>query len=304
MEQRNFRGLLEAKWAEGKFLCVGLDPLMEKLPEEFQPQGTRHLPLITPGTQFKKFCQDRVRKTAHVAAAYKLNIAFFEAEGIEGIGALGEIIRFIHECVPETPAILDAKRGDIGDSNKAYAKAIFAANDADAVTVHPYFGEEALRPFLDREDKGIIVLCRTTNPGAREFQDLHTLTLDPRAKPDEVSADEWLKVLCDDSMQLYERVAFNVATKWKHSGNCLLVVGATYPVEAKKVRARVGDVPFLIPGIGKQQGDLEATVMVSQDGRGFGMLINLSSGIIYADDPRSEAEKYHNLINRYRSVSV
>jgi orotidine-5'-phosphate decarboxylase len=248
-----------------------------------------------------------IEGTHDLVCAYKLNSAFYEAHGSEGLAALRLTILHIHRIVPDVPVILDAKRADIGNTNKGYVSMAFDYLGADAITVHPYLGEDALRPFLDCADKGIIVLCRTTNLGAGEFQDLHTLTIDPREKPEGMTSDEWLEILCEDSLRLYERVALNVATKWNTSGNCHLVVGATYPAEAQVVRRLVGDVPFLIPGIGTQGGDVEATVLASTDSRSWGMIINASRSIIFASNgvdfaeaARRETEKLRDLINQYR----
>lgn len=305
MNNRNFRELLEAQWSRGNFICVGLDSSynqVEEIARQYYP-GLNSSVL----NRLTWFNHGIVVATRDLVCAYKPNIAFYEACGAEGLEALRETIADIHRLAPEVPVILDAKRGDIGDTNAGYVQAAFDFLQADAITVHPYLGAEALRPFLDCVDKGIIVLCRTSNPGAGEFQDLHTLTIDPRTKPEDMMADVWLEKLCEDAMQLYERVALNVATKWNKSGNCLLVVGATYPLEAERVRIRVGDVPFLIPGIGAQGGDVEATVMASHDSRNWGMVINSSRGIIFAskgadfaEAARRETLKLHDLINQYR----
>lgn len=305
MNNRNFRELLEAQWSRGNFVCVGLDSEFSKIPESAHRGGNECV--VGEANTIVAFNRAIVEATKDLVCAYKPNAAFYEAHGGEGLNALSRTIRDIHSLAPDVPVILDAKRGDIGNTNAGYVEAAFDFLRADAITVHPYLGAEALQPFLDCADKGVIVLCRTSNPGAGEFQDLHTLTLDPRAKQEEMTADEWLQILCDDSMRLYERVAFNVATKWNKNSNCHLVVGATYPTEAQVVRRLVGDIPFLIPGIGAQGGDVKATVMASYDSRSWGMIINSSRGIIFAskgadfaEAARRETLKLRDLINQYR----
>ena len=180
------------------------------------------------------------------------------------------------------------KRGDIGNTNLGYIKAAFEYFGFDAITVPPYMAKESLQPFLDMKDKGIIVLCRTSNEGAGEFQDLHTLTFDPGAKPDGVTDEEWLIKICQESTLLYQRVARNVVTNWNENGNCGLVVGATYPEELEAVCQIVGDeIPLLVPGIGKQSGELERTVRA---GNGRKKIINSSRGIIFASKEKDFAE--------------
>ena len=220
--------------------------------------------------------------TKDVVCAYKPNTAFYEKYGIPGLSALYETIAYIHEVAPDVPVILDAKRADIGNTNADYAEAAFEYLRADAITVHPYLGAEALAPFLDRANKGIIVLCRTSNPGAGEFQDLPV-----------------------NGEPLYRFVAHRVSSEWNKNGNCALVVGATYPDELREVRGLVGDMPILIPGIGTQGGDLEKTVSAGKDSRGKGMIVNSSRGIIFAspgddfaDAARHETVKLHNSIIR------
>ena len=275
--ERNFRQMLEAQWTRGNFVCVGLDSELAKIPKHLHS-----LPDIA-GMLIRFNCAI-VDATHDLVCAYKPNIAFYEAHGEPGWLALAETVKHIREIAPDVPVILDAKRADIGNTNAGYAKMAFDLLEADAITVHPYLGSEALKPFLDRVDKGIIVLCRTSNPGAGEFQDLLV-----------------------DGVPLYREVAISVAAKWNKNNNCALVVGATYPMELAAVRADVGDMPILIPGIGAQGGDVEATVKAGQDSRGRGMIINSSRGIIFAsgsadfaEAARRETIKLRNLINQYR----
>lgn len=285
--KRNFMELLRAQWDSGNFVCVGLDTDFEKIPTCLIQGGD------TPGSGVYNtivlFNRVIVEATKDLVCAYKPNTAFYESFGHEGLKALNRTIAYIHEVAPDVPVILDAKRADIGNTNAGYVDAAFKYLGADAITVHPYLGAEALQPFLDCEDKGIIVLCRTSNKGAGEFQ------------------DQYISVVPGCNMPLYQYVARQVATEWNKNGNCLLVVGATYPEELAQVRKIVGDMPILIPGIGAQGGDVEKTVLAGRDSRGQGMIINSSRGIIYASSgpdfaeaARAETLKLHKLINQYR----
>lgn len=279
MGDRNFMELLEAQWSKGNFVCVGLDSEYEKIPAHLRSgdqAGT--------STAITMFNRAIVEATKDIVCAYKPNAAFYEAHGAEGIVALHHTIADIHAIAPDVPVILDAKRADIGNTNAGYVDAAFNFLRADAITVHPYLGAEALQPFLARAEKGVIVLCRTSNPGAGEFQDLSV-----------------------NGEPLYRFVARRVANEWNKSGNCALVVGATYPDELHEVRGLVGGMPILIPGIGAQGGDVEKTVSAGKDRRGQGMIINSSRGIIFAskgadfaEAARRETEKLHDLINQYR----
>jgi len=284
--------MIETRWSHGNFVCVGLDPEIEKLPQPFQFRHTEYSPQ-TVESEFVGFCKHIVQATADLVCAYKPNSAFFERHGEQGWQALCRIIEVIHEIAPDVPVILDAKRADIGNSNAGYVDAAFGFLQADAITVHPYLGAEALQPFLDQKNKGIIVLCRTSNPGAGEFQNM------------DVSGDV---VPHPRYTQLYKYIAHRVANHWNKNGNCALVVGATYPEELAEVREIVGNMPILIPGVGAQGGDVEKTVRAGMDNRRQGMIINSSRGIIFAskgpdfaEAARRETEKLHNLINQYRN---
>ena len=204
-------------------LCVGLDSDVRKLPS--------HLNNI-PNNQFE-FNKAIIDATYDLVCAYKPNSAFYEAAGVEGLQQLKLTIDYLKEKYPQIPVILDAKRADIGNTNEGYVTSSFDWLRADAITLHPYLGKEALQPYLDRKDKGIIILCRTSNPGAGEFQDLSV-----------------------DGEPLYMHVSKKVAKDWNANENCMLVVGATYPEELAHVRKAVGDMTFLVPGIGAQGGDV------------------------------------------------
>lgn len=275
MPERNFMDMLQRQWNRGNFVCVGLDSEYKRIPQTVISRSR--------GTAIVAFNRRIIDATADLVCAYKPNIAFYEALGPDGWYALHETISYIRR-MSSVPIILDAKRGDIGNTNDGYAKMAFDYLNADAITVHSYLGAEALQPFLARTEKGIIVLCRTSNPGAGEFQDLSV-----------------------DSEPLYRFVARRVANEWNKNKNCALVVGATYPHELQEVRGLVRDLPILIPGIGAQGGDIEATVKAGQDSRGEGMIINSSRGIIFASNgpdfakaARRETERLRDLINQYR----
>lgn len=244
-------------------LCVGLDSNFDKIPAEFKSQDH-------PQFLFNKYIIDQ---THELVCAYKPNSAFYESRGAQGVVELKMTCDYIREHHPEIVIILDAKRGDIGSTNDAYADYIFNYLRADAITIQPYLGKEANESFLNMRDKGVIILCRTSNPGSGEFQDLN---------------------------ELYKTVARNIVTNWNTNGNCMLVVGATYPEELAEIRAIAGDMTFLVPGIGAQGGDIEKTVKAGLNSHGKGIMINSSRGIIFAENPQKEAEKLKDEINQYR----
>ncbi|MDO8074155.1 orotidine-5'-phosphate decarboxylase [Janthinobacterium sp. SUN176] len=273
----NFINKLSAAWtANNSLLCVGLDPDLAKLPAELRdlPDG------ITT------FCTRIIDATADLACAFKPQIAYFAALGAEK--QLEDICRYVRENYPHIPLILDAKRGDIGATATQYAREAFERYGADAVTVNPYMGEDSLDPYLAWKDRGVIILCRTSNPGGSDLQFLNT-----------------------DGEPLYQRVARLVAEKWNKNGQCALVVGATFPEELAQVRAIVGDMPLLVPGIGAQGGDIAATVGAGQTANGMGMMISSSRAIIYAtpqtgedfaDAARRVAIETRDAINQHRAV--
>lgn len=237
--------LLRGRWGKGCYLCVGLDPTLEEAASCFPNH---------PITE-QLFCVTRtiVDQTVDLACAYKPNIAFYLAHLRFGLKALELTIDHIRTTAPHIPIILDAKIGDIGKTNTGYLQMLDSLG-ADAITVHPYLGRESLEPILARADKGVFVLCRTSNPGAGEFQDLQSYSTE----------------------QLFLRVAQRVTQEWNPLGNCGLVVGATYPEELRTVRDLTHTVPILIPGVGTQGGDLKQAVTMAR--RNF--LINVSSGLL------------------------
>lgn len=259
--------LLAAHQSAGRHLVVGLDTDPNRIPTCVDPAAS-------PGERVLSFNREIVKATSDLVCAYKPNVAFYEALGTEGLTALEQTISAIHESAPNVPVILDAKRADIGSTNAGYVKAAFRQLEADAITVHPYLGREALQPFLELDRALIFVLCRTSNPGAGEFQDLTI-----------------------DGVPLYRHVARSVAKEWNGSTNCGLVVGATYPEELRQVRVDAGpDLPILIPGVGAQGGDLRAVVDIHREQGSKAFLINASRSILYASsgedfvsDARAEA---------------
>jgi orotidine-5'-phosphate decarboxylase len=280
-----FMERLRRRWQEARtLLCVGLDGELERMPEQFRrgltkgdangySNGERERRIEAALTEFHLAIVDA---TADLVCAYKPNIAFYEQHGPAGLRSLMAIIAYIQKKYPEIPVLLDAKRGDIGSTSQAYARAVFDIYGADAVTAQPYLGYDALEPFLSRADRGVFVLCRTSNPGASELQDLSVRAGGDVAEP------------------LYLSVARRVATEWNTRSNCGLVVGATYPEELRQIREIVGDLPILAPGVGTQGGDLEATVRAGLDSARQGLLISVSRAILYAsteDDFASAARR-------------
>jgi orotidine-5'-phosphate decarboxylase len=238
--------LARAQHSSGSLLCVGLDPDPAKMPTDL-PAGP---PLLA-------FNRRIIDATAGIAAAYKPQIAFYSALGAEEQLTLS--IRYIRERAPAALVILDAKRNDIGNTAEAYVREAFDRYGADAVTVNPYMGEDSIRPFLVRPDRGAVLLCRTSNPGAKDFQDLLI-----------------------EGLPLYRHVAARAAADWNSQRNLMLVVGATCPREMAELRRAHPDLPFLVPGIGAQGGDLDAILAAGLDARGAGLLISSSRNIIYA----------------------
>ena len=240
-------------------LCVGLDPDPAKIPTH----------LNGPDAIFR-FCADIADATADLACSFKPQIAYFAAIGAEAqLEKLCEHIRTNH---PQVVLILDAKRGDIGPTAERYAHEAFVRYGADAVTVNPYLGTDSLEPFLAHSEKGVIVLCRTSNPGSGDLQ-----------------------MLTSDGRPMYQHVAHMAADQWSKMGEVALVVGATYPAELATVRSIVGDMPLLVPGIGAQGGDVVATVNAGATANGTGMMINSSRAILYASSGDDYAHAARNV---------
>jgi orotidine-5'-phosphate decarboxylase len=265
---------LSKAWRQNDSLvCVGLDPEIERFPRHLAGQGS-------PIFQFNKAIIDA---TADLVCAYKPQFAHYAA--YEAEDQLERTIEYIHRSHPDVPVILDSKRGDVGNTAERYAIEAFERYGADAVTVNPYLGGDSLEPYLRRADKGVIVLCRTSNPGARDLQDLK---IGERA--------------------LYQVVAQLAAQRWNSRGNSLLVVGATYPEELAQVRALVGDMPLLVPGVGAQGADVAQAVRSGQTADGTGLIISSSRAILYASQgedfasaARAATEKLRGEINASRT---
>ena len=242
-----FMAQLARAWEQNdSLLCVGLDPEIERFPSHILAQPA-------PLFQFNKSVIDA---TADLVCAYKPQFAHYAAYQAED--QLERTITYIHTHYPLVPVILDAKRGDVGNTAERYASEAFERYGADAVTVNPYLGGDALEPFLRHADKGVIILCRTSNPGGGDLQDLAI-----------------------GGRRLYQVVAELAARRWNSRGNCLLIVGATYPRELAEVRELVGDMPLLVPGVGAQGGDASQAVLNGQTRRGTGLIISSSRGVLY-----------------------
>ena len=255
-ERPSFVARLAAAWRRNDSLvCVGLDPEPERFPAAVAGESQ-------PIFAFNKAIVDA---TADLVCAYKPQFALYAAHGAEE--QLHRTIEYIQRTHPHVPVILDSKRGDVGNTAERYAIEAFDRYGADAVTVNPYLGGDSLEPFLKREDKGVIVLCRTSNPGARDVQDLEI-----------------------GGRRLYHAIAELAAAKWNSRGNCMLVVGATYPRELAEVRQIVGEMPLLVPGVGAQGGDVAQAVSNGQTASGAGLMISSSRAILYASSSPDFAE--------------
>ncbi len=258
--------------ASDSLVCVGLDPEIERFPRHIAAQAS-------PIFQFNKAIIDA---TADLVCAYKPQFAHYAA--YEAEDQLERTIEYIHRSYPGIPVILDSKRGDVGNTAERYAIEAFERYGADAVTVSPYLGGDSLEPFLKYREKGVIILCRTSNPGAGDLQDLEI-----------------------GGRRLFHIVADLAASRWNSRGNCLLVVGATYPRELAQVREIVGNMPLLVPGVGAQGGDVAQAVQNGQTAAGAGLVISSSRGILYASSgedfataARSATQKLREQINGSR----
>lgn len=289
-----FLRMLETQALAGKHVCVGLDPTVEGLPEDLLGYARVRNDSESIAGCLGEAMVRVIKATHHIAAAFKPNTAPYERYGSHGWSALERVMRHARET--GVPVILDAKRGDIGATNEHYAAMAFDHLGADAITIHPYLGWEANKPFLDRKDKGIFVLCRTSNIGAGEFQD-YEVVVPPSGLPlyiEQPEGDMRKSEGVDRGIQipLYQRVASHVSDfeRWNYNGNCGLVMGATYPEELSKVRRFAPDIPFLMPGFGKQGANLKTSLKAAGDGP---YVANSSSGICHADDPGAAAEAFH-----------
>ena len=277
----NFISKLKKRWdSADSLLCVGLDPQIDRIPEVLR---SKHSPYF-------EFCKEIVDATHEFVCAFKPQAAYFSAVGAEK--ELEQLINYIKNVYPEIPVILDAKRGDIGSTAALYAQEAYQRYGADAVTVNPYLGFESIEPYMNYSDKGIVVLCRTSNAGS-----------------------DWLQKSETDSIPVYQRVAQQVA-EWNEAEQFILVTGATYPEELGRVRQIVGDMPLLVPGIGAQGGDIEAVLKNGLNKESTGLIISSSREILYAHEKvehlvdisqgltvsRQVAIDTMNTINKYRNT--
>lgn len=278
MSQTNFQTKLTAVVAQNNSLvCVGLDPDVDKLPAQFKASET---PLFD-------FNQAIIDATANLVCTYKLNSAFYEAEGARGIEQLKQTCDYLREQHPAVTILLDYKRGDIGNTNAKYAQFAFDYLGVDAITLQPYQGGEALEPFFEYRDKGLFILVKTSNPGSDEIQGLQV-----------------------DGQPLYEYVAKLAIKDWNRNGNIMVVGGATYPKELARIRHIIGpDVPILVPGIGAQGGDLQGMLAAGLNQAKQGLIINSSRGILYASSgpdfaevARAKTIELRDAINEVRQV--
>ncbi len=237
-------------------LCVGLDPQTGKIPAQI---ARKEYPIY-------EFNRNIIEETNPFTCSYKPQVAYYS-----GIGAEKELkmtIDFLHERFPDIPVILDAKRGDIGPTAEMYAREAFDRYNADAVTVNPYMGFDSIKPFTDRKEKGVVVLCKTSNPHSGDFQDLTV-----------------------DGTPLYLRVAEKARSEWNYNGNVLLVAGATYPSQIRGIRAAVPEMTLLVPGVGAQGGSIREIISAGLRKDGLGIVINSSRAIIHASSGMDFAEK-------------
>ena len=276
----NFMQMLKQAWESNDSLaCVGLDPEPDLFPAS----------LRNDSDAIYAFCREIIDATADLVCCYKPQIAYFAAHRAEN--ALERLIAHIHARHPRVPVVLDAKRGDVGSTAQQYAVEAFDRYQADAVTLNPYLGRDAAQPFLDRADKGAILLCHTSNPGAADLQDLSVAEKTGAARP------------------LYQHLAEKVAREWNTHGNCALVVGATFPQQLATVRTIVGEMPLLVPGIGAQGGDVQAVVRSGATPAGNGLIISSSRAVLYASSAsdfaaaaRTATLRLRDEINRWRKV--
>ncbi|MCP4753354.1 MAG: orotidine-5'-phosphate decarboxylase [Proteobacteria bacterium] len=271
----SFSKKLSTIWHNNNSLvCVGLDPDISRFPHHLKKESD----------SIFKFNKAIIDSTHDLVCAYKPQIAYFAAASAET--QLEKTIDYIKSNYPDVPVILDAKRGDIGSTAEMYAKEVFVRYNADAVTINPYLGLDSVEPFLRYEDRGIILLCRTTNSGANDIQDLIV-----------------------DGEPVYKKVAKLISEKWNYNKNCLLVVGATGPAQMSEIRDIDGNMVFLVPGIGAQGGDIEKIVSAGQTSTGAGLIISSSRAILYASSKedfaeaaRNATQTLRNTINNYRTT--
>lgn len=272
----NFGLKINDSWKKrNSLVCVGLDPDLKKIPKIIRDHKD-------PIFEFNKAIID---KTADLVCAYKPQIAYYSSQKAEV--ELEKTVKYVQENYSDIPVILDAKRNDIGSTAEQYAREVFERYEVDAVTVNPYMGTDSIEPFTSYKEKGVIILCKTSNPGGSDLQNLNC-----GGKP------------------LYLHVVEKAMTDWNTNDNIAFVVGATYPDELQNIRGAVGDTPLLIPGVGAQGGDIESTIAYGCDSVGAGLIISSSRAVNYASAGEDFAEEARRVvlsmseeINRYRRLS-
>ena len=271
----SFTHTLRQRWqAADSMLCVGLDPDPARIPAH----------LGTGPEAIDRFCRDIIAATADTVCAFKPQIAYFAAQGAEEV--LAGLIAHIHAKHPGIPVILDAKRGDIGSTARQYGVEAFDRFKADALTLSPFMGFDSIEPYFEWAGRGLILLCRTSNPGGNDLQALSVLPagnatgIPPGAQSPRQSASDTASG--PQPEKLYEHLARLAAGPWNVNGELGLVVGATFPDELARVRALAPQLPLLVPGVGAQGGDVNATVRAGLDADGYGLVINSSRAILYA----------------------
>ncbi|WP_305840364.1 orotidine-5'-phosphate decarboxylase [Photobacterium leiognathi] len=262
-----FLNKLENAWSKNQsLLCIGLDPIQDKFPSHLRKNVE----------QVFEFNKQIIDATHDLVCAYKPQIAHFASIGAEE--QLEKTIKYIQKEHPHIPIILDAKRGDIGSTAEKYAHEAFVRYGVDAVTVNPYLGSDSIAPFTNYKDKGTILLCRTSNKGAEDLQDLEV-----------------------DGEALYLKVARKIGEDWNENKNCLAVVGATWPEQIKAVRKILPNTVFLVPGIGSQGGNVEEMILAGKDSKGRGLIISSSRAILYASNEVDFAMKSREVAMEFRN---
>lgn len=292
--------MMKPKGSGSVRLCVGLDSSISLLPARFLSKAKPQL----------AFNQWIIEQTAPFACSYKLNTAFYEERGAAGWQEMVDTAQYLRTKYPDKLTIADAKRADIGNTNRGYVKALFDEAGFDAITLNPYLGEEALQPFLEREDKVCILLAKTSNPGSGEFQDLPVIILDVRERryfskifsehrslfADQIPAETRSTTSKVNTLQikLWQHVAYRVSRDWKSRQRTMLVVGATYPQELSQARLISGrNYWLLVPGVGAQGGDMKTVIECGSGTKpGDGVLINVGRNIIFAEDPAEVAHQF------------
>ncbi|MBI1277178.1 MAG: orotidine-5'-phosphate decarboxylase [Anaerolineaceae bacterium] len=251
-------------------VCVGLDSDIKYIPRQFRDDP------------FPQFAFNRwvIEETHHYVSAFKPNIAFYEARGDRGLAELKMTIDYLQERHPQILTICDAKRADIGTINAAYIESIFDWLGFDAVTLQPYLGRQAIQPFLDRADKGAIIICRTSAPGTNDLQDIKV-----------------------EGRPLWQCLAQQICGEWNVNQNCMLVIASTIPSELQDARQLAGLVPFLIPSVGTQGGTLKKVVEWGSSPDGKGLIINSARSVIFSDNPNGAVKRLRDEINQYRPKS-